>query len=468
MANGDTQQDPSKPQDISAIINAITQAFSGAQQMKSTPQGQIVPEKSPQFNMSPPSASGAQTPPLNFAPPAASVPTPQTGSQSIGDFRTRSAARNAGMVSLGNSITGIVNSVTQRQQQKKAALAENYMMQIGNLLASGDPKDRQKAEMILEDPKILKTLDKGLNYRPLQEQVPPEAIGVNAAFQKIKQNMAGNKNALAGDVARKPQQRPVLPQPTQGAQIQAMMNNAIMQRMKKDPGFAFQLAKQTMLTSGEQASAEESQAGLTTSPAAQAQMDFQVTLAKDTAMQSVIVEAQKAQSEMDRQLLENKGKIDTEIAANAGKIAAARIEADATVEAAMARRSMSSDEFTTHSQPKLDAMHRAQQEMKTIMGGNKDPKIRAQLIMDLQQSGLGDVAKALPSGLKGFFGIGATPDWKAAQENLDAATKSFEDSLNRYKQLLGTGQTPTGSPTNPVKPGQTSAKPNDDPLGINP
>lgn len=175
------------------------------QQAQAQPQGQMGP--------------GTQMP---FSQRAPNPPTPSGGAIS--------------------RIMGLVNQHEQKDHNKKAALAENYMLQINSLLASGDPKDQEKASLILSDPKIQKILKTGLEYVPLEEEVPPEAQGVQAAMQKI---MGKGQQA-------KPQMRPILPKPSQERQE------------------ALNLARQKTATSAAEAGKYEAEGGKATSEAAAA------------------------------------------------------------------------------------------------------------------------------------------------------------------------------------------------------
>jgi hypothetical protein len=101
-----------------------------------------------------------------------------------------------------------------------------YYNQINSFLASGKPEDQQKAHQLLDDPKVRKILKTGLDYVPLEEDPPPEALGIHQAQQKIdkkqstlqqiKQMLSGGRQQ--GSAQPRPQGRAVIPGPSQAAQ----------------------------------------------------------------------------------------------------------------------------------------------------------------------------------------------------------------------------------------------------------
>src|SRR6266404_4541265 len=187
---------PGQSDDSAKIMQAIQQMLSGVGKVTGATGGGGSPVQ-PGTTPPPPQATiqfrpgGGGSGPIQTAPLRPYTPMPQT--EQTGEQSTRSGQVNAGLTSLGNSLSGIFNTIGQKEHAKKAALAENYLMQINGLLASGDPGDKQKAMMILEDPKIRKVLKTGLEYVPLEEEVPPEAHGVQSAIQKIQKGGSGQK-----------------------------------------------------------------------------------------------------------------------------------------------------------------------------------------------------------------------------------------------------------------------------------
>lgn len=123
-------------------------------------------------------------------------------------------------------ISQIVGAAEKRGHDKKVNEAEMYYNQINSFLASGKPEDQQKAHQLLDDPKVRKILKTGLDYVPLEEDPPPEALGVHQAQQKItqkqsvlqqmKQMLSGGRQQ--GSAQPRPQGRAVIPGPSQAAQ----------------------------------------------------------------------------------------------------------------------------------------------------------------------------------------------------------------------------------------------------------
>jgi hypothetical protein len=209
------------------------------------------------------------------APPPGFVPFQPSGGESIGNFNNPASARNAGMVSLGNSILGLVNTLEERETKKKQMQASSLMLQVNDFLQSGDPKDRERAMMILDDPKNRKILKTGLGYVPYQEeQEPPspEAVGVQDALQRIVKPQDEGPNQMQGQQGMS-QQRPqggmrtVLPQPSQQAQMMSALSSAVMQKLKQDPASALSMMGVSQLSATEQRLGEFYEKGLGVSPA---------------------------------------------------------------------------------------------------------------------------------------------------------------------------------------------------------
>src|SRR6266404_2139713 len=256
--------------------------------------------------------------PISTAPPRPYTPMPQT--EQTGEQSTRSGQVNAGLTSLGNSLSGIFNTIGQKEHAKKAALAENYLMQINGLLASGDPGDKQKAMMILEDPKIRKTLKTGLEYVPLEEEVPPEAHGVQSAIQKIQKQGQGQK---PGGPQGQPQRQPIIPQASQEQQLKSAMTSALLQKIQQDPGSAISMMGQSQLSAAEQHATEFYKSGLGLSPAEIQTMTAQEKLAGLKVYEQAVGAAIRGEVDMYKAGIGYKGKIDSAtIFGNARKYAA--------------------------------------------------------------------------------------------------------------------------------------------------
>jgi hypothetical protein len=252
--------------DAKQIMTAIAKMLQGVQGQTQPPQdsgqsmvpGQKPPAPAPNILFNP-SGSGGGIQLTPNRPQALQIPP--TGSQGIGSFENKRGAVNAGLTSLGNSLSGMFGAIEEKEQAKKSALAENYMLQINSLLASGDPSDKEKAMHILEDPKIRKILKTGLEYVPLEEEVPPEAKGIQTAQHKIQ---SGKAPQIGG---QQPQRRPIVPQPSQQQQLQSAMQSALLQKIKQDPASAISMMGASQLSSAEEHASEFYKSGLGLSPA---------------------------------------------------------------------------------------------------------------------------------------------------------------------------------------------------------
>jgi hypothetical protein len=313
----------SNPADAAAIMTAIQKMLQGVQSQTQDQRPDMIPGQKPpgptpniQFN------TGGSGSPISITPnrPQATQ-IPPTGSQGIGSFENKRGAVNAGLTSLGNSLSGMFGAIEQKEQAKKSALAENYMLQINSLLASGDPGDKEKAMHILEDPKIRKILKTGLEFVPLEEEVPPEAKGVMTAQQKIA---SGKAPQIGGQQQQQqPQKRPIISQPNQQQQLQAAMTNALLQKIKQDPASAISMMGGSQLSSAEERAAEFYKAGLGLSPADVATMSSAEKLQGLKTLEASTVAAIKGEIDMYKAGVGYKGKVDSaQIAANAKKYVA--------------------------------------------------------------------------------------------------------------------------------------------------
>lgn len=163
---------------------------------------------------SPSVASGAgPTPPVPGAQPGPSQPSPNAPMASAAPqiaFPKPAPRTNIRGSGLPGMIMALVNKKEQDSYNHKVALAETYATQINQLLASGLPEDRKKAEDVLNDPKVRKILKDGLDYTPIEETPPPEAIGVNRAMQK---------HGVGKGQQQAPPGRVYIPGPSQEAQM---------------------------------------------------------------------------------------------------------------------------------------------------------------------------------------------------------------------------------------------------------
>jgi len=218
------------------------------------------------------------------------------------------------------------SALGEKEHNKKAALAENYLMQINSLLASGDPSDKQKAMMILEDPKIRKVLKTGLEYVPLEEEVPPEAKGVQTAIQKIQKQGGGQQQPQgAPQGGQQPQRQPILPQASQEQQLKSAMTAALLQKIKQDPASAISMMGQSQLSAAEQHASEFYKSGLGFSPQQVELMNAKEKLEGMKLYEQATVAAIKGEIDMYKAGIGYKGKVDSAtIMGNARKYVADR------------------------------------------------------------------------------------------------------------------------------------------------
>jgi hypothetical protein len=301
---------------IQTMLSNVGQQTGGAGGGSPLPggSGAVSPQPTITFN---PSGAGTS---LEHAPAPQRPSVPRTGSESIGDFRSQTQATNAGLVSLGNSLSGMFGAVEQKEHAKKSALAENYLMQINGLLASGDPSDKQKAMMILEDPKIRKILKTGLEYVPLEEEVPAEAHGVQSAIQKIGRQGGGQQQPQT-------QRQPMIPQASQEQQLKAAMTSALLQKIKQDPASAIKMMGSSSLSSSEQHAEEFYKAGLGLSPADIQTMTAQEKLQGMKIYEQAIGAAIRGEIDMYKAQVGYKGKVEVAtILSNARRYAADKVK----------------------------------------------------------------------------------------------------------------------------------------------
>jgi hypothetical protein len=190
-------------------------------------------------------------------------------------------------------ISQIVNAAEKRNHDKKVNEAEMYYNQINSFLAAGD---QESAHRLLDDNKVRKILKAGLDYQPLTEEPPPEAIGINKAQSKItqKQNMLQKIQQMVSGRGQQqaPPGRAVIPGPSQ-AQQQTFAKGQQEIATKQAEAYKYQ-------EEGDKAKAEEAAVG----PKADAEkLKFQAEA--DNARTQAI----KAQKELDQSEKESPFKI---------------------------------------------------------------------------------------------------------------------------------------------------------------
>jgi hypothetical protein len=294
-------QDPNQPRAAgSQMLAVLSQIMSQFGQGRAAGQGNPLiskgmPGQVPQMPGAP-QVPGAGAGGVGGASPAMSMPGRITGpigpatqnqpgsSQVIepGLMRTgfefnTGGGRDAAVVSSAiQGVSQFVSQAKQKKEEKTRAQAENYMSQIHAAQQSGD---QETLNLLLQDPKVVSTLEKGLNYlmpKVPGEPPPPEATGVKKFLDKLTGKQSGMTNPngprlptpnTPGGVAM-----PRQPQSASNAQaIQDIMSRAALQAMQSDPEMAKRMGLGTGLSGKEATEAERYQAGLASSPAAERQ-----------------------------------------------------------------------------------------------------------------------------------------------------------------------------------------------------
>src|SRR5882724_11878763 len=96
---------------LQQILKMTTPQSQGGQGPVGIP-GAAVPPPQPNIRFDP---SGAPQGGIQTAGPRPSMPVPPTGSQGLGKFTSKGEARNAGLTSLGNSLSGIFAAVEGKE-----------------------------------------------------------------------------------------------------------------------------------------------------------------------------------------------------------------------------------------------------------------------------------------------------------------------------------------------------------------
>jgi len=204
--------------------------------------------------------------------PTPNLPTPQNmpemGAYNTGFEFSNKGARDAAVVT--NAIQGLsslVSGYKQKKEQKTRAQAENYMSQI---IAAQQSGDTQALNLLLEDPKVIKTLEKGLEYympKVPGEKATPESEGIHSAIKKTQQRLAAPNTPGGVSIPRMSE--------TQGAQNEAQRLAALaaMKKLQNDPELAAQQGLGTALSGEEAAKAARIAGGLGLSAAQYAQLE---------------------------------------------------------------------------------------------------------------------------------------------------------------------------------------------------
>ena len=197
--------------------------------------------------------------------------------------------RNAAVVTNAlQGVTSLISKYKQNQESKTRAKAEGYFNQI---VAAQQAGDQQALALLLEDPKVIKTLEKGLNYfmpKVPGEPPPPEAMGVHGAIQKLgKMNQPGGVS---------------FPVQSKGASAQRAISDLTsteaLKRLQADPSLAGTLGLGTSLSGSETRTAERGQAGLELSPAQRTLMTHEDNRIYDANLQTMKLFQEKNKAEL--------------------------------------------------------------------------------------------------------------------------------------------------------------------------
>lgn len=214
------------------------------------------------------------------APPGAPTPNqpqsqgpPESGLYKSGFEFNTSGGRDAAVVTSAiQGVSQFLSQAKQKKEQKTKATAENYMSQI---MAAQQAGDQETLNLLLQDPKVVSTLEKGLNYlmpKVPGEPPPAEALGVHSAITKLSKKQQSQQRLPApntpGGVSF-----PRMPQSASNeSQMKDVITKAALEAVKNDPTLAQKLGIGTTLSGAETKQAEQWAAGLGISPAQQAAM----------------------------------------------------------------------------------------------------------------------------------------------------------------------------------------------------
>lgn len=259
------QNDPTASTQTNPIIQKLLATLQQAQQASKQAGGALQAGSappttagvSPQASPPPPlpfQSSGARAPVSPAAPRGPSPPPPMPGGGTPTEFGSMKGAQQNTVQQTISNITQAIHQAVEKKKAKQTKEAENYTIQLNQALENGD---KEMVDTMLSDPKIVKTIEKGLDYHFTKmqggEPAPPEATGVKAAFQKIMGKQQPPQAALP-----KPGQPGgvMLPKPGPEQQLQNAVQNARLREAQDNPQFLRQLATGTSLSPEEQRTAE--------------------------------------------------------------------------------------------------------------------------------------------------------------------------------------------------------------------
>lgn len=264
-----------KPTNIGQIITSLLQ---GVQQNMPGPHqtsGMMMPAHVGQIGQpfSPTLPSGLKLPSV-AAPmgmPSGTQISPMQPTNGMERFSFPDAkARDAAVAS--NALQGLSQVVTQfknRQEEKTRSKAEGYMSQI---IAAQQSGDQQALNLLLEDPKVIKTLEKGLNYflpKVPGEAPTPESVGVHNAIKKAQSRLPAPNTPGGVSIPRMGEAQVA----TQEAQRLAAV--AALKKLQQDPELAAQQGLGTALSGAERHQAERFASSLEMTPAQESQLTME-------------------------------------------------------------------------------------------------------------------------------------------------------------------------------------------------
>jgi hypothetical protein len=276
-------------------------------------------------------------PPLPFnpqgggsAPQAAAPRALDPGPPMPAGFQTGMIPGSQDAVIQG-TIGGVVQAIHQVNEKKKAEQtkkAENYMTQLSQAIQNGD---QEMVNTMLSDPKIVKTIEKGLDYEFVkkpqaaaakQEPEPPEATGIKAAISKM---VHGKPKAPQPSQLPMPGQPGgiMLPKPSADQQSAGAISNARLDALKNDPDFLHQQATGSALSGEDNRRAEAIAKNLEISPKEVKILDAQQQIALQKAYTQFALEKMKSEAAMARTVATGEFKMNSaKIMADARKYAA--------------------------------------------------------------------------------------------------------------------------------------------------
>jgi len=185
-----------------------------------------------------PRAAAAQAPRAMPAPAQqgpAYLPQPQPGAMQTGfEFNSKAGAKAATVSGVISNMTQAISRARQKQEESQRTKAANYASQLAQAMADGD---QETVQMMLSDPKIVKTIEKGLDYvfpKEPGEPPPPEAKGVIQGIQKALGRGKFNQQNRPMPAAGQPG-GVHLPRPSMAAQTATMQQQAQQKELQFGP-----------------------------------------------------------------------------------------------------------------------------------------------------------------------------------------------------------------------------------------